>query len=120
MQCRLEVRDFRTLVRLGLKPLEKENPQEVAWNIQMDFPELPAGSKTDLLKDTIDYEALCTTVKKIAQSKHYDLIEAMSFEVYENLKKLMSPGVRLRVEVQKLNPPIDQLLGGTAFSLSDS
>jgi dihydroneopterin aldolase len=119
MQCRLEIRDFRTLVRLGLKPAEKLAPQLVAWNIKMNFPDLPGGSRSDLLKDTIDYESLCNSIRTVAQSRHFDLIESMSFEVYENLKKGIPNQVKLNVEVHKLNPPIDQLFGGTAFTLMD-
>ncbi len=76
---------------------------EVDIDLHCDFLK---SSKTDQLNDTIDY----VTVNKIVEKEMAvpsKLIETVAYRILEKLKAKFDLIQHCRVEIRKINPPID-------------
>ncbi|WP_321475794.1 dihydroneopterin aldolase [uncultured Paludibaculum sp.] len=64
-------------VNLGVPHEERSIPQEVILDLEMEFDTRPAGESDDF-KQTVDYAAVHTTVRRVATERHYSLVECMA------------------------------------------
>jgi dihydroneopterin aldolase len=62
--------------RHGVYPYEKEHGQRFQVDVEMGA-DLEQAAKTDNLAATIDYTAVYDAVKKIVETEHYQLLEAL-------------------------------------------
>ena len=78
------ISDLILLISIGIHNFEKEKKQEVKFNITIDInPSLfPVESK---LESIIDYETVIKTITKLADSKHYELLESLAEDIFDNL-----------------------------------
>ncbi len=65
---------------IGVYEHEKKNKQMVLVSLQLDC-DLSLAKYSDQLSDTIDYDQVVATVKKISHAKHYNLVEHFAFNV---------------------------------------
>lgn len=72
----LSVNHLEIPVSLGVYAWEREKKRNIVINLDVAF-DSGASSRTDALEDTLDYDALEACVIKIAQQKHYNLLEHM-------------------------------------------
>ena len=77
------------------------------------------ASKTDKIKDTINYESVYEVCKSVMK-EHFDLIEKVGGEIITNLLPLLAPGDLLKVRVRKLNPPMSGIVASTFIELERS
>jgi dihydroneopterin aldolase len=120
----LVVEKFETLVHLGCEAAERRLPQKVHFNCKITFKNLPKAVETDELKDSICYADLCAEFKKTSESKHFKLIEHLAHCALLKVESLLvtnketsQPISEIEITVHKLNPPVDDLRGGTFFSI---
>jgi dihydroneopterin aldolase len=80
----------------------RAQPFEVDLEIELD---LSAAGASDDLADTLDYGALCESVRDVVAREHYQLLERLAARIAEECRR--DPRVaRAVVEVRKLRPPI--------------
>ena len=67
---------------IGIWDWEKRNPQKVVFDIEMST-DISEASKSDSIKDALDYKAISKRVKQYALENQFDLIEALADKVAE-------------------------------------
>ena len=83
---------------IGIHDFEKENEQQVKFNIEIDINPLLKATENDL-NSIINYESVINNIKSITQKKHYNLLETLAEDIFSNLfliKNIMK--IKLRIE----------------------
>lgn len=119
MKSVLEIKSLTLPVRLGRDQKERANPQEVAFHITIGFFKPLTEEKTDKLKDSVCYFAVCESVQNLVTKKHFCLIENVAGEVLKKLKKLLPNKTSIKVSVHKVKPPVPFLKGGVYYTTGD-
>src|SRR4051812_25848919 len=115
----LTLNQLRFTVRLGCKPEERQIPQWVHFDIQVQFKSLPQGCFTDHLNETVCYAEMSQIVGSICEKQEYQLIEKLGWDVFSALKQSLPQEVKIGVKTTKEKPPIPQLEGGASFFVGD-
>ena len=66
--------------RHGVRPAERENPQEFKVDVEVDA-DLAEASRTDLLADTVDYTQLREVARDVIQGPSRKLLESLAGEI---------------------------------------
>ncbi|MBA2655201.1 MAG: dihydroneopterin aldolase [Gammaproteobacteria bacterium] len=61
---------------IGVYPHEKTVKQPISIDIEMEV-DVTLAVKTDLIKDTVDYDLVMDRVTEIVEKSHYDLLESL-------------------------------------------
>ncbi len=115
----LSLQELVLWVHLGCSSEEREKAQEVRVNVDFRFKEMPPGSSTDKLEDTICYAQVSNTIIDHCEKNEYKLIERMACEIYAVCKQIAGHKADLGVSVHKVKPPVDRLLGGSHYRCGD-
>ena len=67
---------------IGIWDWEKRNPQKVVFDIEMST-DISKASKSDSIKDALDYKVISKRVKQYALENQFDLIETLADKVAE-------------------------------------
>jgi dihydroneopterin aldolase len=70
--------------------------------------------QSDLLEDTIDYEIIYNKISEI-MNKSSNLIEYLVQEISKEILPLLSIGNQLKIEIHKMQPPVNGKVNETAF-----
>jgi 7,8-dihydroneopterin aldolase/epimerase/oxygenase len=120
--CLLEVRNLSRSVRLGCTAEERATAQEVLFTIRFRFAKVPRGCETDRLEDSVCYAAVSEQITQVCESREFNLIESLCFEVENYIRARLPEHLRadtaLQVEAVKVKPPVKGLNGGAAFIYS--
>jgi dihydroneopterin aldolase len=73
--------------RVGITPAERAFPQIVHVSLRLELPLKKAGLN-DNLKDTVDYAAIISDLKKILKAREFNLIEAVAEAMAQHLLKI--------------------------------
>ena len=120
MHSFLEIKSLILPVHIGLSEEERCQLQDIAFHITIAFPEGGLrGERTDKLENSVCYFKICERIKQITSQNSFSLIEKLAFDIFTELKTLLSLPVCLRVCVHKINPPIPHLKGGVSYTCSD-
>lgn len=117
--CLLSIRRLHTWVRLGCSAEERSVPQEVEVDLEISFPAVPDGVRTDRLEDTICYGDVCADITEASRAGEFALIEKLAGDVMKRIRDRVGRGYGLKLSIHKLRPPIDNLRGGVVFILED-
>jgi len=104
-------------VSLGWPTDERINKQMIWLDITLHFPSEPLGCITDLLDDTICYDALTQHIQEKIADKHFRLIEFLAKELYQIIKNYL-PNISIDICVTK-KPNIKGLTNGVSFYYGD-
>jgi dihydroneopterin aldolase len=105
----IELRGLRLVGICGALPEERERPQplEVDADIEAD---LAAAGASDDLADTIDYGALCDAVEATVTAGAPQLLEHLAEQLAAALLGVDDRATAVTVTVRKLRPPVPQPL----------
>jgi len=117
--CDLSINSLELHVHLGWPEDERINMQKVLLDINIIFPDIPAACETDKLEDTFCYAQLINAIHKHAAAKHFFLIEHLSAEIYQFIKKEISKPARVNLRLTKF-PAVKGLGNGVSFSYGDA
>ena len=78
------VKNLKLFCYHGVNPEEKENGQNFVFDIEAGV-DLSLPCKTDNVDDTVSYAKIIKTVRRIAQSGKYDLLEKVAQTVADEL-----------------------------------
>ncbi|NLZ28431.1 MAG: dihydroneopterin aldolase [Firmicutes bacterium] len=102
----------------GVLPEEKERGQEFLVSVELDA-DLEGISRTDDLKETIDYVDVSLLIEKIMLKERYDLIESVADRLAGELVKINKVN-HVTVTVEKPRPPLPVLNDGVSATISRS
>jgi len=67
---------------IGIWDWEKRNPQKVVFDIEVST-DISKASKSDSIKEALDYKTISKRVKQYALENHFELIETLAEKVAE-------------------------------------
>lgn len=116
MDDRIELRGLVAAGRCGVLPEERERAQPLEVDLDV-YADLAAAGRSDDLRDTVDYGALCADVERIVTGERFDLLERLAERIAEVV--LDNGGVlAVEVAVRKLRPPVPQQLATSGVRLT--
>ena len=113
----LFIRELELSVHLGWPVDERQREQIVLLDLDFYFPAELAACFTDDLNDTICYSTLIKEIRTHLHDKKFHLIEHLTHDIYQFIKKQLPAEIKIEVRVSK-HPRI-QGLGHVCFRCTD-
>ncbi|MBF0490094.1 MAG: dihydroneopterin aldolase [Candidatus Omnitrophica bacterium] len=81
----IDIVDLKVRTIIGTHPWERENKQELIINISLEY-DASKASRSDNLKDAIDYEQITKAVIKTVENSQCHLLEKLAAKVMDKIK----------------------------------
>lgn len=104
MTDRIELRGLRVLGICGALAEEKERPQPLEVDLDVEVDLAPAG-QTDDLPDTLDYGTLARAAARVASTERFTLLERLAQRIADEVGT-DARVTSVTVAVRKLRPPV--------------
>ena len=92
------IKDLVLLLFVGIHRFEKIKKQRVKFNIEITTdPNLRAE-----LKSIVNYEKVIEDVKKVAEKKHFELLESLSESIFDEIFKNKKVK-KIKLKIEKLD-----------------
>ena len=92
------ISDLTLLLSIGIHDFEKIKKQEVRFNIFIDISPFLAPIKNNI-NSIVNYETVIKIVTKLSNKKHYELIETLAEDIFNELfKDVNILKIKLRLE----------------------
>ena len=73
-------------LKLGYFDFEKEKPQKVKFNIEVNYEDKKPSDDKDI-KSIVNYAKIVRLIKKLIKNKHYNFLETLAEDVFDELFK---------------------------------
>ena len=73
-------------LKLGYYDFEKEKPQKVKFSLEVNYEDKKPTNDKDL-KSIVNYSKLVKLIKKLVKNKHYNFLETLAEDVFDELFK---------------------------------
>ena len=73
-------------LKLGYFDFEKEMPQKVKFNIEVNYEDKKPSDDKDI-KSIVNYAKIVRLIKKLVKNKHYNFLETLAEDVFDELFK---------------------------------
>ena len=73
-------------LKLGYFEFEKIEPQKVKFTLEIDYKDKKPTNDKDL-KSIVNYDKIVKLVKKLVKNKHYNFLETLAEDVFDELFK---------------------------------
>ncbi len=73
-------------LKLGYFDFEKEKPQKVKFSLEVNYQDKKPTNDKDL-KSIVNYAKLVRLIKKLVRNKHYNFLETLAEDVFDELFK---------------------------------
>ena len=87
-------------LKLGYYEFEKEKPQRDKFSLEIDYKDKKPSNDKDL-KSIVNYSKVVKVIKKLVNNKHYNLLETLAEDVFDELFK--------DKRIEKINLKIEKL-----------
>ena len=87
-------------LKLGYYDFEKEKPQKVKFSLEIDYKDKKPSDDKDL-KSIVNYAKLVRLVKKLVKNRHYNFLETLAEDVFDELFKDKRIG-KISLKIEKL------------------
>lgn len=102
----LTIHDLAVDCRIGVTDAERATPQPIRIDLELQIDAAKAAA-TDQVTDALNYAALVSEVKALAESRPFSLLETLSEAIASLiLSRFGTPSVRVRVKKRAL-PGVD-------------
>ncbi len=101
----IELRGLQIVAICGALPEERERPQPLEVDLDVEADLSPSG-RSDALADTIDYGALCDEVARVTLGGRPQLLEHLAACISEGVLGVDERISAVTVTVRKLRPPV--------------
>ena len=85
---------------VGVYPRERERPQPVVFDIEVDY-DLARAARSDALADAVDYDGIAAAVGELVRERRFALLETMAEAAAALLLDRIDRAQRVRLEVRK-------------------
>lgn len=85
---------------VGIYPRERQSPQTVLLDIDLDYDFGPAA-RSDAIADAVDYDVVAASVTELLQAKQFQLLEAMAEQAAAMLLDRIPNVTGVRLEIRK-------------------
>ena len=73
-------------LKLGYYDFEKQKPQKVKFSLEANYKDKKPTNEKDL-KSIVNYDKLVRLIKKLTKNKHYNFLETLAEDVFDELFK---------------------------------
>ena len=80
------IKELILSLRVGYYDFEKEKPQKVKFSLEVDYRDKKPTNDKDL-KSIVNYDKLVKLIKKLVKNKHYNFLETLAEDVFDELFK---------------------------------
>ena len=87
-------------LKLGYYDFEKEKPQKVKFSLEANYRDKKPTNDRDL-KSIVNYDRLVRLIKKLIKNKHYNFLETLAEDVFDELFKDKRIG-KISLKIEKL------------------
>ena len=92
------IKDLTLDLKLGYYDFEKEKPQKVKFTLEVNYEDKKPSNDKDL-KSIVNYAKIVKLVKKLVKNKHYNFLETLAEDVFDELfKDKRIDKINLRIE----------------------
>jgi len=95
------ITDFLLNIFIGYRSYEKINKQNVKFNIELDHVN-PKHLNDKDIKSIFNYEKITKIVKYLTKSKHYNFLESLADDIFNELFKDKRIN-KIRLKIEKLD-----------------
>ena len=94
------LRNLEVIGVVGVYARERERPQPVVFDIEVDYDLAPA-SRSDALADAIDYDGIADAVGDLVRQRGFALLETLAEAAAALILDRIDRAQRVRLEVRK-------------------
>ena len=87
-------------LKLGFYNFEKLKTQKVKFNLEIDYEDKKPSNDKDI-KSIVNYDTIVKLIKKLVKKKHYNFLETLAEEVFDELFKDKRIG-KIMLKIEKL------------------
>ena len=80
------IKDLILDLKIGYYEFEKDSKQKVKFNVDVEYSSKKPGSDIDI-KSIVDYGKIVKLITKFVNKKHYNFLETLAEDVFEELFK---------------------------------
>ena len=80
------IKDLLLDLKLGYYDFEKEKPQKVKFNLDINYEDKKPSNDKDL-KSILNYAKIVKLIQKLVKNKHYNFLETLAEDVFDELFK---------------------------------
>ena len=80
------IKDLILNLKLGYFDFEKENSQKVKFTLDVNYEDKKPSNDKDI-KSIVNYAKIVRLVKKLVKNKHYNFLETLAEDVFDELFK---------------------------------
>jgi len=80
------IKDLILGLKLGYYDFEKEKPQKVKFNLEVNYEDKKPSNDKDL-NSIVNYDKIVKLIKKLVKNKHYNFLETLAEDVFDELFK---------------------------------
>ncbi|MBL7790173.1 MAG: dihydroneopterin aldolase [Chitinophagales bacterium] len=113
-QC-LSIHNIEIEAPIGVFDFEKKNQNKFLVSVDL-WGDYQKSMNSDELQDTLDYQLVFDIAHEVL-NRGGNLIEAAAQQIMESIFSLKFPLTKVRVYIQKLEPPLNGKVSDTSFEL---
>ena len=87
-------------LKLGYFDFEKENSQKVKFTLDVNYEDKKPSNDKDI-KSIVNYAKIVKLIKKLVKNKHYNFLETLAEDVFDELFKDKRIG-KISLKIEKL------------------
>ena len=87
-------------LKLGYYDFEKEKTQKVKFSLEIDYEDKKPSNDKDL-KSIVNYAKIVKLIKKLVKNKHYNFLETLAEDVFDELFKDKRIG-KIMLKIEKM------------------
>ena len=80
------IKELILILKLGYYDFEKQKPQKVKFSLEANYKDKKPTNDKDL-KSIVNYDKLVRLIKKLTKNKHYNFLETLAEDVFDELFK---------------------------------
>ena len=94
------IKELTLDLKLGYYDFEKEKPQKVKFSLEIDYEDKKPTNDKDI-KSIVNYGTVVKLITKLVKKKHYNFLETLAEDVFDELFKDKRIG-KILLKIEKL------------------
>ena len=94
------IKELTLDLKLGYYNFEKEKKQKVKFSLEIDYEDKKPTNDEDI-KSIVNYDKIVKLISKLVKSKHYNFLETLAEDVFDELFKDRRIG-KIMLQIEKL------------------